>query len=358
MNELRWRSGDGLFFCLDSEWSANFRLLLASDSGSDARDGRTWIVPSADALASDGFAERFRPSPTPSHPFGDSLTYTGEWSDDARRALEKLQPSRLCLPCSSDLSQVSEWTWIRHLQGPKNDAELAKVAGMHWLETLSLREAFDVTTEGMRHLAGLNALRELDLWGTRVGDEGLRHLVELPALQALNPIGHEFSDDGLPHLAQMGALERLDLRGARVSGEGLAHLVGAPSLRALNLRHIRLTDADLATLAALRSLKRLDLGRTAVSDAGVEAHLTKLSELKYLSLGHTRVGDTGLVHLSRLAKLRALDLPKTAVSNDGLAPLAELDELDMLHLGWTEVGDEGLRHLTGPMRDLRLNRTP
>jgi uncharacterized protein (TIGR02996 family) len=153
------------------------------------------------------------------------------------------------------------------------------------LERLTLRGG-PLGAAGARHLAagGLPALRQLRLFGTKVGNAGTRALAESP------------------HRAE---LTHLELWANEVGDEGAIALANSPHLHNLRELHLGLnwhiTDTGIAALAAVSSLARLeslDLCHAALGPAGVEALVTSphLRRLTYL-----RVALAGLPDESRRA---------------------------------------------------------
>ena len=68
-----------------------------------------------------------------------------------------------------------------------------------------------------------------------VTDAGMEYLAGMTALKTLNLSGTKISDAGLKYLAGMKSLERLDLSKTAVRGDGLKHLAGMNALIVLNL---------------------------------------------------------------------------------------------------------------------------
>jgi Leucine Rich repeat len=103
-------------------------------------------------------------------------------------------------------------------------------------ETVVLQMAnADVTDDTLRHLKGMDRLRELDLNGTQVTDRGLDALKGLGRLEELRLSRTAVTDAGVrAFLGAMPALKKIDLRGTTVAaatlrkwknaGEGRAYL--------------------------------------------------------------------------------------------------------------------------------------
>ncbi|WP_291298784.1 leucine-rich repeat domain-containing protein [Elioraea sp.] len=192
--------------------------------------------------------------------------------------------------------------------------DLAPVAGLVALRRLDLtgNEVSDITP--LTHLAGLQIL---GLGGTRVRDIGaLAHLSELRELWL-----NQTQAENITPLARLSALRTLDLSLTLVSD--IAPLAGLSGLQALLLGGTRVSD--IAPLAGLAALQSLNLSGTQVSDI---APLAGLANLRSLSLSGTQVSDfSPLASLSKLLNLFVSEVDEIA-----LAPLAHLTELEIKHM--------------------------
>jgi hypothetical protein len=80
----------------------------------------------------------------------------------------------------------------------------------------------DVTDATLKHLGGMDGLRELDLNDSQVTDAGLKALEGLAKLETLRLRNTKVTDAGFAaSLAPREALRQLDLRGTRVSREAV-----------------------------------------------------------------------------------------------------------------------------------------
>lgn len=134
------------------------------------------------------------------------------------------------------------------------------------------RELSDLTP-----VAGLSALRHLDLSGTQVID--LTPIANLSALQHLDLDSTKIRD--LKPIAGLGALQHLDLYRTEVTD--LTPISGLSALRRLHLYGTLVSD--LTAIAHLPSLQFLDLRGTSVIDLTPIANLEKLQRLR-ISAGH------------------------------------------------------------------------
>jgi uncharacterized protein (TIGR02996 family) len=209
-------------------------------------------------------------------------------------------------------------------------------------------------------------LRELELWGTGIGDEGTAALAAASAVSKLTSLAlvydHGVGPKGTgaladsPHLSQ---LRKLNLSGNKIGDAGADALAASPHLArltSLNLGAIELGPAGAAALARSRHLVHLtefDLGHNAIGDKGAEA-LADSSNLKNvvrLELTGNSIGEKGIAALAaspHLGQLRELILDQNRFGDAGAAALAAspiLRNLRRLGLRSTEISDDGARAL-------------
>jgi putative heme-binding domain-containing protein len=244
-----------------------------------------------------------------------------------------------------------DFTWA-------GDKELEALKAFPELRVLKLRECIGITAQGMRCLAGLTQLRELDLDKTRVPNEGLKRLEKLVNLHSLSLFWNtDITDDGLRHLQHLTNLRHLDLNNCcHITDKGVAYLRELTNLRYLGLGGTKISDDGLRCLKSLHNLETLNLHSSGITDKGI-LHLKDLTHLQSLDLSLTPITDKGLEHLKNLASLRAIDLLAQDIYGDGLEYLKGLPNLRSLRFGCNVAGD-ALRHLGGmaSIRDLSLLR--
>jgi len=166
------------------------------------------------------------------------------------------------------------------------------------------------------------------------------------------------TDADLRLLGRFDAITDLSLEVTAVGDPGLASLAHLHQLEWLNLYRTRISDDALATIGGLPNLKHLPIGETRVSDAGL-AHLSGKTQLLYLGLRGNRITDKGLAHLSGLTNLTGLHLGDTAITNKGLPHLLPLKKLQKLWLFGTTVSNRSLPVLKQfkQLEELHLYRT-
>lgn len=219
-----------------------------------------------------------------------------------------------------------------------------------------------VTDRLLKRIAPLKQLELLNITACRITDDGLFHLRSFPNLRNLlvskanayygsgrwakTGRSNAITDDGLRHIAQLSALEELELVGCEVSDRGVAHLSILTALKSLDLMDTQVTGDCLKHFAGVVSLERLFLTDCPLTDEGL-FNLREQSELSELHLGGTRITDMAIEHLSNLKQLDTLLLDHTAVTDQGLRSLRGLENLTDLSINFcpnvTRAGIETLK---------------
>lgn len=186
------------------------------------------------------------------------------------------------------------------------------------------------TTRGLKELAGIATLEELDLEDIDiVDDDVLAALAKLPRLRKL-----QLSPRGREHLP--------------VTDEGLKSLAACASLRELDLYDApKVGDAGIAALGALENLEALKFGRTGkVTAAGVKG-LAGLKKLRHLSLGASQPGAEGMAVICGFTGLETLELWSVqGIPAEAFAGLSALKRLRELNLNFCEdLTDAALAHI-------------
>lgn len=208
--------------------------------------------------------------------------------------------------------------------GQMTDDMLAQAARIPHLTVLKLGNCKQLTDEGVRHLANLPGLRELDLSHTRVTDDGLKVLRELPALRSLNLVMTMVTDAGLQHLEHCHELERLHLMWTHTGDGAIRALAGKK-----NFTHFwsgnNVTDDGLALLHELPMFKQWHGGTVKMGLLQEEITPNQLSLRGIIT-------DRGVAHLRGLDGLYVLHLDDCALSDSSqaLEPLTTLPHLGKL----------------------------
>jgi Leucine-rich repeat (LRR) protein len=274
------------------------------------------------------------------------------------------------------------------------DASLVHLKGLVNLTELSLKYAYPLTGEGLKHLKGLKKLQWLDVSNTPITDGALIHLRELTNLQGLNLEGTNITDAAVKHLTGLTQLQKMSILSNRqpdrygrrtlnvaqtkISPTGMAILrktfhglvfenldmffwhhgdisenplllsILAPRnseghIEALYLQGrksfldpFRQRDRQpiafmLKYAKQLPHLTSLNLDDTNMVDESMH-HLAELTQLEYLNISSSYVTDTGLVHLEGLTNLKTLNLVDTKVTDAGVAELQKaLPDCEITH---------------------------
>ncbi len=260
-----------------------------------------------------------------------------------------------------------------HAQGQMTDAVLARVAEIDSLTRLDLEGSRQLTGDGLRHLARMPQLEELDLSGCVLDDRALDVLRHLRNLRRFSLRWHSgITDAGIAHLGSCDALESVDLTGSTCGDGAIRALAGNPSLRKFKsgrqvtdaglalLRgfpafakwrggtadyslmetepgptHLLLdgpfTDEGVAVLAALEGLASLSFFRHATSiTPGALAFLAPLPHLGFLAIDGGLCDDTAMGHIATLPGLRMLVAQGTVATDDGFEALSRSRTLEVL----------------------------
>jgi len=139
------------------------------------------------------------------------------------------------------------------------DGALGRLARVDQLTELVFDGTRRVTDAGLRHLAALPQLESLDLSdhpGGTITDRGLECLRHLPGLRRFKMCWQAgVTDAGIAHLAGAEALEEVNLLGTPTGDGALAALRGKPALALLRTGRLT-TDAGLALLPEFPVFRR------------------------------------------------------------------------------------------------------
>ncbi|MCA9101789.1 MAG: protein kinase, partial [Planctomycetales bacterium] len=228
------------------------------------------------------------------------------------------------------------------------------------VETVSLAET-DVDNDVVGQIAGMPALRRLDLGATSVNDAALEALAQAKRLEWLNLRGTGVTDSGMTAVAAIASLRDLYLSDTSVTDAGLKPLEELAALRSIALNGTKVTGEGVLALRAARpglgdvawdapdhdriaARQMLQLGgkvKVQAIDDGAVSDVTRLADLtgdefllKAVDLsGLTTVGDGELAALEPLTSIESLNLAGTSVTGDGLGSLDGLASLKTLNLG-------------------------
>ncbi len=253
-------------------------------------------------------------------------------------------------------------------RAPFTNEGLSQLGALDGLFALSLfGSPGNITSAGLRHLAGLPYLGWLGCTGRLCDDEAMRHIGGMPHLRMLMAQGAVATDDGFKALSRSAIIEYIWGRECpNLTGRGFAALSKMPVLRGLAVSCRNVDDVALSTLPrfpALRELMPMDVsdegfrhvGRCErlealwcmycreTTDAATE-HIAGLTALHTYYAGKTRITDRSLEILSRMASLETLRFWQCAgISDAGVALLTRLPRLREAHFegGMPQVTLEG-----------------
>lgn len=181
-------------------------------------------------------------------------------------------------PAPGPVTLEQTLAWVRRVDGELTKARYAdltldKLKALTELRLGGHRKSDNkhlfVEPAEFRHLAPLTGLTKLHL-GENDGatDEALAHIGKLSGLKALVLWDAPITDAGLKHLAGLRELTDLDLAFAtKLTTAALPHIAALPKLERLNIAGTKVDD--VSALAAVRTLTELKLGK--LKPAGVEA---------------------------------------------------------------------------------------
>jgi hypothetical protein len=222
------------------------------------------------------------------------------------------------------------------------DSWLERISPVTTLRRLDLANCA-VQGEGLRHIAGLAGLRELNLTLTPVSDDALEHIAGLTELRSLGLASTQCTGTGFTHLTSLKKLESVNFHFTPLSDAGLKAISQVPLSGRLWFAHTRFTDAGAASLAALTGLKVCGIGSKEKGSSGqAVAALAKLP-LEDLSLLDNQADAVGVAHAAKIVTLRRLDLSYApTVTDDSLPLLAQAPKLEELTISGAKLTDDGI----------------
>ena len=188
------------------------------------------------------------------------------------------------------LQQYPRLKWLHMIPGSVHDMkELSPLAELRHLTRLELPgDYFD--DDALPYVARLAGLEELNLRCALISDAGLRQLVPLQSLRVLR-VGWrsddsdipEITDAGMKSIAELSSLEELDIGCCHVSDQGVKLLRRLPRLRTLDLTLNPITDATLEEVKRFPRLEQLDLTETNLTPAKVSEFQKSCPRIKIVS---------------------------------------------------------------------------
>ena len=203
-----------------------------------------------------------------------------------------------------------------------------------------------MTDTALERLSLLDEVTHLNLNGAKLlTDDGLKHLARMPQLQELdlsNYPGGSITDRGLEPLRHLSELRRLEMCWqSGISDLGVANLAFCEKLESVNLLGTPTGDGAVRALAGKTALRKLKTGKL-VTDAG----LALMHQFPAFRAWQVALPRYGLMSFDAEPTHLLIDGPFT---NAGLASLAGLDGLFGLSFFWhvSEMTPDGLGALAG-----------
>jgi len=216
--------------------------------------------------------------------------------------------------------------WAR---GPQSLFDWETIFGVIREHGITKLSAGGIVDAAMPALKDLTHLTHLQLESNLLTDDGLRHLAGLPQLEDLEVGGWTsvFSDAGLNVLEHLRHLKRFASYWTQgISDASLRHLGTSPSLESVELLGTHSGNGVIQAMAGMRHLKILKTGRS-VTDEG----LRRLHEIPAFKTWQGGEPEYSLMSADAKPNHLLVDGPFT---NAGLAQLQGLDGLFGLTFFW------------------------
>ena len=246
------------------------------------------------------------------------------------------------------------------LSGPKiTDSVVKNLLELPALSRVTLRNAPNVTADGVAVLTKVKQLQTVELAGAFVSDDTAKGLATAVTITELTLEDGGLTDDGVRQLATLTKLNTLVLnRNKQVRGTTIPALVAAKNLKYLTVSECQLGDlAGWSALKSLSNLITLALPQTGVTDAGLK-EIGKLAQLKTVSLASCPITDAGLAQLKMLKSLESLNLTETKITEQSIPILSEMKRLQFLTLSEKQIGKDGVESLKKALPNCDVNALP
>jgi hypothetical protein len=244
------------------------------------------------------------------------------------------------------------------------DDDLAIISQLDQITSLNLDGSKRITDDGLRHLARMPQLRELNLT-VQITDRGLESLQHLRELQVFRMYWQNgITDKGISNLRLCNQLEEVDLLGCNVGDGAIAALTGKPNLRRFKTGR-NVTGEGLQLLHDFPAFKEWQGGEVnygLMSFGGEPTNLlidgpftgNGLASLRGLDgvfglsfFWHTsRLRGDDLRFLDGLPNLGYLGCQGELCNDEAMQHIATLPKLRMLMGQGTVATDEGFRSLS------------
>ncbi|MBN1796936.1 MAG: peptidylprolyl isomerase [Spirochaetales bacterium] len=245
---------------------------------------------------------------------------------------------------ANSLSKIKKNIFLTIDEDVFNGEDLLLIKNLKNFTHLSL---YDINTDdSFANIKYLRNLLYLSLENANLKNKDLEHVKDLTGLKLLSlKEVYDINSDGIKHLKDLINLEYLDVSNTDLTNEGLQYFASMKKLKYLDLRDTHVSGIGLKHIKDLKELRYLDLSETRVSNAGLE-YVSNLTDLETLVLILCKnFNDNGIKHLARLKKLKYLYLDYNDVTDNGMTFLKELKNLEALRISRLEVTAESLKHI-------------
>lgn len=208
------------------------------------------------------------------------------------------------------------------------------------LKKLILTRAM-IHDSGVKIVAKIPTLSDLDLTDTNVTDDGIAALQDAP-LKELSVAQCIFlTDRSAEVMAKMPRLHSLVISGTEISDKGLRQIVTSRPLDQFKINGcIRLTPDGIKSLGECKTINILQLGKD-------ELNADVIRSLKGLPLVNFDVADSHgfdnrclQLVAQQWPNLEALAIDRTEVNGNGLTPLLSMQRLNFLDVGSLHLTDK------------------
>lgn len=218
-----------------------------------------------------------------------------------------------------------------------NDASLPLIAKLSWLDRLDIGRtnvtdtgikslqnskitrldltSLKITDESMKVISGMENMRELYLWNTKITSKGVETIQTLKKLKVFALAGSKIDNESLIYINKMPELKSLNISWTNINDEGLKNLAGNKSIEILSLSGTKITKNGITRLSKMTKLKILSIEDLA-QDTGYEDVLADIPHLKILYINSATVN---LKSANAIVK----KIPWAAVYYDGVLKFAE-----------------------------------
>jgi hypothetical protein len=231
-------------------------------------------------------------------------------------------------------------------------------------------EQLNLSEKGIKQIARLSKLQNVNFTGSTIKDEWLKHLEKLP-LNNLNLTATDITSKGLQSVARMkrmeklvleelpdiddesieilkplGQLRKIHLKGSKITARGIRALSAFPLLTDVHTCNSDANNDFLLALSQLKGLEEVKLDQSQLAAEGM-SYFPKLKRLRKISLQECNVDDKGAAALANLPAIQVMNLANNPLSDKGLACLEKCRTLINLNINDCEnITDKGLKHFS------------